>query len=76
MSSYQQASAEDVTISVDGDLCKGCGICASTCPTGVFEMTGRGAAALPDPVDVAACIDCGKCELICPDFALEVSADV
>lgn len=76
MPSIHQASAGDVTISVDEDLCKGCGICASVCPTGVFEMTGRGAAALADPTDVSACIDCGKCELICPDFALEVTGDV
>lgn len=73
MSSIRSASAGPVTISVDDDLCKGCGICAHVCPTDVFEMTGQNGSEQLIPTDVAACVDCGKCSLICPDFALEVS---
>ena len=75
MPSFIQASAESVTISVDEGLCKGCGICASVCPTEVYEMVGSGFGARPEPSDIDACIDCGKCELICPDFAIEVAGN-
>ncbi len=75
MPPFYQASAESVTISVDEALCKGCGICASVCPTDVFEMVGSGFDAFPDPANADACIDCGKCSLICPDFALEVASN-
>lgn len=75
MSSYRSASAGSVTITVDDDLCKGCGICAHVCPTDVFEMDGRDGTRLPSLESVSACIDCGKCSLSCPDFALEVAAD-
>lgn len=73
MPSFHKERAESITIAVDVDLCKGCGICAEVCPTDVFEMTGSGTETLPDPVAVEDCIDCGSCSLICPDFALEVS---
>lgn len=75
MPSFQTASAESVTISVDVDLCKGCGICVQVCPTDVFEMDGDGTDALADPLRVSDCIDCGTCSLICPDFALEVATN-
>ena len=75
MSSFLSARGDGVTISLDTTLCKGCGICASVCPTEVFDMRGGGRDRLPEPVAVEACIECGKCELICPDFALEVSRD-
>lgn len=73
MSSFLTARGDGTTISVDTALCKGCGICASVCPTDVFEMRGPGRSRVPEPAAIDSCIDCGKCELICPDFALEVA---
>ena len=67
-------TGDSVQISVNRDLCKGCDICVSRCPTDVFEMQGSAPDRYPVPTDVDACVDCGVCELICPDFALEVEA--
>jgi len=61
-----------ISISVNTDLCKGCEICVSQCPTDVYEMQGAGPERFPVPTNADACIDCAKCELLCPDFALEV----
>ncbi|MFB6082041.1 MAG: ferredoxin family protein [Halanaeroarchaeum sp.] len=65
---------DEVTISVDTTLCKGCEICVAQCPTDVYEMQGTGPNSRPVPTDAEACIDCSKCELLCPDFALEVES--
>ena len=34
--------AEDDTISIDYDYCKGCGVCANECPTSAIAMTREG----------------------------------
>jgi len=34
--------AEDDTISIDYDYCKGCGVCANECPTSAIVMTREG----------------------------------
>jgi 2-oxoacid:acceptor oxidoreductase delta subunit (pyruvate/2-ketoisovalerate family) len=34
--------AEDDTISIDYDYCKGCGVCANECPTSAITMTREG----------------------------------
>lgn len=72
MAGYRTASAGAVTIAVDDDLCKGCGICAHECPTAVFEMQATAVGERPIATDADACIECGRCELLCPDFALSV----
>ncbi len=52
------------------DWCKGCGICVSFCPAGVFAMGPHGKAVV---VREEMCVDCGFCELHCPDFAVSVT---
>lgn len=49
--------------------CKGCGICAAFCPTGVLA---RDEAGYPYVQDIDKCINCGWCEIRCPDFAITV----
>jgi 2-oxoglutarate ferredoxin oxidoreductase subunit delta len=53
--------------------CKGCGICAAFCPTGVLAMNEAGR---PYVKDISKCINCGWCEIRCPDFAITVSKNV
>ena len=49
--------------------CKGCGICAAFCPTGVLELDEAGYPYVKHP---EKCINCGWCEMRCPDFAITV----
>jgi len=62
-------------IDIDPKMCKGCHICISVCPQGVFEAStevdNRGFF-LPVVVNIEVCKVCRLCELECPDFAISV----
>jgi len=61
-----------VTLKLDTEKCKGCGMCPSVCPHGVFVMDA-GKAKIEDR---DACMECGACEKNCPFAAIEVKAGV
>ena len=50
--------------------CKGCGLCAAFCPTGVLALDSEG-----HPYVVAAdqCTACHWCDTHCPDLAIVVN---
>ncbi len=52
-----------------GTWCKGCGLCAAFCPTGVLALDAEG-----HPYVVAAdkCTACHWCDTHCPDLAIVV----
>lgn len=55
-------------VSIDGRLCKGCGLCLTTCPRQVFQETeGVGALGfrLIRVASPEKCTSCGLCELFC-----------
>ncbi len=64
-----------ISIVIDTNRCKGCGLCVATCPElaidfpkmdGLFSPRGnRMPSGYPD-----RCIRCRRCERICPDFAI------
>jgi 2-oxoglutarate ferredoxin oxidoreductase subunit delta len=56
-------------IIIFGNWCKGCGLCAAFCPTGVLALDDNGR-----PVVVAPekCSACHWCDTHCPDFAIVV----
>jgi 2-oxoglutarate ferredoxin oxidoreductase subunit delta len=60
---------------VDGERCKGCGLCIAACPQKVLAFSG---ALNKSGYDVAhvqtpdACVGCAFCALTCPDIALSV----
>lgn len=74
MAVLEATTGEAVRISLDKQLCKGCEICVSQCPTDVFAMAGTPPERYPVVEAIADCVDCGICELSCPDFALSVEA--
>ena len=64
-----------VTIGIDEDLCKGCGLCIMFCPQKVFEPSdtlNKKGVFPPRPVREDQCVECHLCELICPDFAVSI----
>jgi NAD-dependent dihydropyrimidine dehydrogenase PreA subunit len=60
------------TLSLNGELCTGCGECIEVCPHAVF-MIKDGKAAIADR---EACMECGACALNCAPGAIKVKAGV
>jgi len=65
-------------ISIDENLCTGCGICIEFCPKKVLsrsqERNSRGV--YPVKIeDEEDCSLCGMCELYCPDFAIALEGE-
>lgn len=56
----------EVSLIVDKNWCKGCGICVAFCPKNVLEIKNGKV----NIKDLDLCIQCGQCELRCPDFAI------
>lgn len=60
---------EESRIEIDQDLCNGCGLCVTVCPTGTISlMEGKAA------VSGGESISCGHCEAVCPQEAIRVFA--
>ncbi len=68
-------------LSLDKDLCNGCGICAEVCPTEAVEVTPAeltGDCLIKRPTidfDVNSCNLCGECAVLCPLNALRMEID-
>ena len=65
-----------VSLDVDVEGCKGCGLCVFACPEGVFKMSeGRNTndkGFLYVIEDSSRCIGCGDCYQVCPDGCIEI----
>ena len=62
-------------IRIDGQWCKGCGLCIWECPKKVLKISKNRNAkgyAVPEAVNEQACIGCIRCERICPENCIEV----
>jgi 2-oxoglutarate ferredoxin oxidoreductase subunit delta len=62
-----------MSIYIDKDLCKGCGLCIDACPVHVYEIKGETnhkGFAVVSAVEPDNCVKCKICEKICPDLAL------
>jgi len=60
-------------VTIDAEMCKGCGFCIEFCPTGVLgfsdEFNSKGYHP-PRAVKPEACTGCDLCGIYCPDFAI------
>jgi len=56
------------TVKVDAQKCDGCGICASVCPVGVYEVKESKFVV----VNQDGCLVCKACESQCPKTAITV----
>jgi 2-oxoglutarate ferredoxin oxidoreductase subunit delta len=60
-------------VTIDAEMCKGCGFCIEFCPAGVLEFsTDFNAKGYhpPSAVKPEACTGCDLCGMYCPDFAI------
>ena len=61
-----------VTLQLEPDSCKGCGLCVDVCPHAVFAMEHKRAVL----ADRGACMECGACARNCEHGAISVRAGV
>jgi ferredoxin len=57
-------------ISIDIDICRGCGICEKNCPVGAIAVVNKKAI-----IDQGRCVGCGVCVRLCNFHSLELTAD-
>lgn len=67
------APARRATVTIERELCKGCGFCIEFCPAHALESDpGFNAKGYHPPrlSHPEACVGCNLCGLYCPDFAI------
>ena len=67
-----------VRITINEELCKGCGLCVRACPKKIIALSGKLNAKGYHPAavtDVGACTACASCGRTCPDVAIRIEKD-
>ena len=66
-----------MNVCIEDQVCKGCGICVSTCPKKVLAISARRnakGANVVEQTDPQNCVKCKTCQDVCPDLAIWVCA--
>lgn len=64
--------ADVTTLSLDEEICVGCGVCETVCPHRVLSINGQKA----EIIDRDGCMECGACANNCPTNAIKVTPGV
>ncbi len=67
-----------VPVHIDGEICKGCGLCVFYCPRDVLEIgdaMNRKGFTICSVVRPEDCTECKLCEMNCPDLAICVDEE-
>ncbi|MCJ7500241.1 nitroreductase family protein [bacterium] len=63
-----------MTVSINQELCRACGVCGHVCPRHIPEVveTGGMKATVISSQRSSLCMECGHCAAVCPSCAIEV----
>jgi len=66
-------------VTIDENICKGCGLCTIACPKKIVELDhakinskGYNPAFVSD---IEKCIACAMCAIMCPDSAIKIEKE-
>jgi 2-oxoglutarate ferredoxin oxidoreductase subunit delta len=64
-------------ITIDSELCKGCGLCVDVCPKKsiVISKASNKSGYFPAEFCQNGCTACAACAVMCPEAAIEVTKD-
>ena len=65
----ERTRIEENTIEIDRDVCDGCRLCVSVCPTATISLIDGKAT-----ISGGTSISCGHCEAVCPRETIHVNA--
>ena len=65
----REVKADRGVLDLDGEECKGCGLCVEACPPRVLQLSNRLNRSGYHPVKYrgTGCTGCGICYMVCPE---------
>ncbi len=68
-----------VKLTINEELCKGCGLCVRACPKNLLQISKAKLNAKgyhpAEITDMDACIACASCARTCPDIAIRIEKE-
>ena len=67
-----------MSVCIEEQVCKGCGICVDNCPKKILVISDRRnakGANVVEQIDPEKCVECKTCQDTCPDLAIWVCSE-